>query len=120
MKRLSPILPYLAWPVSALLTLLDWIAIRALLIVISIRATEIVPFQQQVESGFLHKWVIPAIDGFGILLCGVVAFVLVMAYEPIYSRAQKQGIMARRFTQITTAQVVIFVVCGLLSYVLGP
>jgi hypothetical protein len=35
--------------------------------IISITATQIVPFEQQVLGGFRHKWAIPALDGFGIL-----------------------------------------------------
>jgi hypothetical protein len=119
MKLISPILPYAAWLISALFTLLDWAAIRELLITVSIRATEIVPFEEQVLSGFLHKWAIPAVDGFGILLCGVVAFGLVLAYEPIYRKAQEQGILVKRFAQITLVQVAVLVVSGLLSTVLG-
>lgn len=118
MKLLSPVLPYVAWLVSALLTLLDWTAIRGLLITVSIRATEIVPFEEQVLSGYLHKWAIPAADGFGILLCGVVAFGLVLAYEPIYRKAQEQGILAKRFVQVTVIQVAAIVVCRLLHFAL--
>ncbi len=119
MKLLSPVLPYLAWPISAALTILDWIAIRELIVSIAIRATEIVPFEEQVLSGFLHKWAIPAVDGFGILLCGIVAFGLVLAFDPIYRRAQEQGVLAKRFALITGVQVVVFIVCGLLSFVVG-
>jgi hypothetical protein len=119
MKLLSPVLPYAAWLVSALFTLLDWIAIRELIIISSIRATEIVPFEEQVLSGFLHKWAIPAVDGFGILLCGVAAFGLVLAYEPIYRKAQEKGILGKRFAQITVIQVAVFVGSGLVSTVLS-
>jgi len=112
-------LPFLAWFFSAILTILDWIAVRALIIDLAIRATEIVPFEEQVLSGFLHKWAIPAVDGFGVLLCGIVAFVLVMAFEPIYRQAQKEGVLRRRFARITAAQVVFFLVCRLLYVVLG-
>jgi hypothetical protein len=120
MKLLSPALPYLAWPISAVLTILDWVAVRELIIAISIRATEIVPLEQQVQSGFLHKWVVPAVDGFGILVCGIVSFVLVLAFEPIYRRAQEQGVLAKRFALITATQVVVIVVCRLLSFAFGP
>ena len=70
-------------------------------------------------SGFLHKWVIPAVDGFGILLCGVLAFGLVLAYEPIYTKARDQGILGKRFAQITMIQVAVFLISGLLATVLG-
>ena len=79
MAILAPILPFLAWIFSAILTILDWIAVRDLILDLAIKATEIVPFEQQVLDGFLHKWVIPAVDGFGVLLCGIVAFGLVLA-----------------------------------------
>jgi hypothetical protein len=119
MKLLSPVLPYVAWLVSSLFTLLDWIAFRELLITVSMRATEIVPFEEQVLSGFLHKWALPAVDGFGVLLCGVAAFALVLAYEPIYTKAREQGILGKRFSQITVVQVTVLIVSGLLSTVLG-
>ena len=119
MKLISPALPYVAWLVSAVLTILDWIAIRELLSIVAIRATEIVPFEEQVVSGYLHKWAIPAIDGLGILLCGVLAFGLVLAYEPIYTRAHKQGLLGKRFAQITVIQLAVFLLSGLLSTVLG-
>ena len=66
-------------------------------------------------SGFLHKWAIPAVDGFGILLCGVVAFGLVLVFEPIYTNAREQGILGKRFARITGIQVTVFVVSGLWS-----
>ena len=119
MSILAPIFPFLAWIFSAILTILDWIAVRDLIVDLAIRATEIVPFEEQVLSGFLHKWVIPAVDGFGVLLCGIVAFGLVLAFEPIYRKAQEKGELVRRFARITAAQVGFFLVCRLLYVVLG-
>jgi hypothetical protein len=119
MNRIYGAMPYLAWPASSLLTILGWVAIRDLIIGISIKATEVVPFEQQVQSGFLHKWVIPAVDGFSVLLCGIGAFGLVLAFEPIYRKAQQQGVLLRRFGTITILQVLVIIACRLLSLALG-
>jgi hypothetical protein len=119
MNWILGVMPYLAWPVSSLLTILDWIAVRDLIIGISIKATEITPFDQQVQSGFLHKWVIPAVDGFSALLCGIGAFGLVLAFEPVYRKAQQKGVLLRRFATITGLQIAVIVACWLLSLALG-
>lgn len=119
MNRFSGVMVYLAWPASSLLTILDWIAVRDLIIGISIKATAITPFEQQVQSGFLHKWVIPAVDGFSALMCGIGVFGLVLAFEPIYRKAQQQGVLLRRFATITGLQIAVMVACWLLSFALG-
>ena len=119
MKPFRGASPYAAWPISAALTFLCWIATRELIIDISVKATTVVPFEQQVRGGFLHKWVIPAIDGFGILICGIGAFGLILAFEPIYRKAQQNRTLGKRFAQMTTLQVAVIFICRLLSLILG-
>jgi len=118
MKHLAFIFPFVAWIVSGILTVLDWVAVRELVVAITVRATETVPFEQQVESGFLLRWIIPAIDRFAILGCGVIGLALVIAFDYVYRRAQAQGVLLKRFARITAVQVVVYVLCKLAAWVL--
>jgi hypothetical protein len=118
MKLLDSVLPILAWLVSIILTILDWLAVRELVVAIAIRATQAVPMEQQIKRGWFVHNIIPAIDRFAVLGCGVIGFGLVMVFEYIYRNAQAKGVLARRFCLFTGIQVGVYIVCRVLVFVL--
>lgn len=119
MRLLTAVLPYLAWIVSSILAILDWMALRALVVAIAVRITESVPRQQQIESGWYVRFTVPAVDRFAVLVFGAIGLGLVLAFEYMYRTAAEQGVLKRRFGLITAVQVGVWLVCQAVIFALG-
>ena len=119
MRLLSAVLPYLAWAVSSILTILDWMALRALTVAVAVKVTEAVPMDKQIESGWYVRFTIPAVDRFAVLVFGVISLGLVLAFEYIYRTAHAEGTLKRRFGLITTVQVAVWLLCQGVIFMIG-
>lgn len=119
MKYLSPVLPFLAWLFSSVLIVPDWVAVRELVVVASMRVTGTVSFERQAESGWFVHSIVPAVDRFAVLVFGVVGLALVLAFDYIYRAAWKKARLMRQFSLITGIQVGVFLTCRVLLIILG-
>ena len=120
MKPLTSVLPYLAWIVSGVLTILDWMALRELVVAIAVKIAKTVPIEEQIERGwFLHS-IIPVVDRSAILVLGIIGLGLVLAFDYIYRTGLAKGVLRKRFGLITAIQVGVWVMCqGVILIFLG-
>jgi hypothetical protein len=111
MKPLTSVLPYLAWIVSGILTVLDWMALRELVVAIAVKIAKTVPMEKQIERGwFLHS-IIPVVDRSAVLVLGVIGLALVLSFDYIYRTGLAKGVLRKRFGLITAIQVGVWVMC---------
>jgi len=119
LKPPTSILPYLAWIISGVLTILDWMALRELVIAITVKIAKTVPMEKQIERGwFLHS-IIPVVDRSAVLVLGIIGLGLVLSLDYIYRAGLAKGVLRKRFGLVTAIQVGVWVVCQGFIFLLG-
>ena len=118
MKLLSSVTIRLVWLISLALTLLDGLALRAVVIDLAAVIAGAAPMERQAERGWFLYHTIPAVDKFAVLVFGLAAFALVIWFDYTYRAAHANGTLKRRFSVVTAVQVGVLVVCGIALLVL--
>jgi len=114
---LAVISPYLAWIVSFVLAILNWIALRNFVRAVAVKYLVTMPTEQRVERRIFPNLIMPAVDSIAALALGVMAFGLVIALEYMYREAAASGMLRKRFLLVTAAQVGVIVACLSLTFI---
>jgi hypothetical protein len=114
MKRLlSPIMPWAAWVVSTVLTILCWAVLRTTIVAIADVIRHAIVLRAAPEAGRLLGWAVAAADPFAVFGLGLVGLGLVLTFDGIYRKAHASGLLWRRFSTVTGAQAGVLVVCSI-------
>jgi hypothetical protein len=106
-------LPYLAWLISAALTILCWAILRTTTIAVADAVRRSVSARAVPEVGRRLRWSVAAVDNFAIFGYGIVGLGLVLAFEYIYRKAHQRGRLWRTFGLATGIQAALLLLCGL-------
>jgi len=109
---------YLAWLVSAALTLFCWAILRTTTVAIADAIKRSVAARTAPETGRILRWSVAAVDSFAIFAFGIVALGLVLAFDYIYRKANQEGRLWRTFGLVTGIQAGLLMVCSLALAVL--
>lgn len=109
---------YLAWLVSAALTLFCWAILRTTTVAIADAIKRSVAARTAPEMVRILRWSVAAVDSFAIFAFGIVALGLVLAFDYIYRKANQEGRLWRTFGLVTGIQAGLLMVCSLALAVL--
>ena len=96
---------YLLWLVSSILSIADWLLMRAAASATAVLIAASVPIQRQIEGRWYLRWVPPAVDKIALLVFGIAAVLSIMTFEYVYRDAFIKNKIRRRFAVITAVQV---------------
>ena len=106
-KKLKPrqFLPFYGlWIISAVLSIADWLILRAALTAVAAAIADAVPIERQISGHWYLRWVVEAVDKFAWLILGIIAVLSVMAFEFIYRDGLIKGKARKRFSVVTAVQ----------------
>ena len=115
-KRLKPRqIPLLIglWIVSSLLSLLDWIVLRASISSIAAVIANAVPIERQIERQWYLRWTVRAVDPCNVAILTTLAFLSIIGFDQLYRDAIWKNKIRRTFTIVTAIQVGILIVSWL-------
>ena len=115
-KRLKPRqIPLLIglWLVSSILSLMDWVALRASIASIAAVIANSVPIEKQIEGQWYLRWTVRAVDPCNVAILTTLAFLSIVGFDQLYRDAIWKGNIRRTFTVVTAIQVGILVASGL-------
>ena len=107
-KSLKPrqtLLSVALWILSALLSALDWVALRAAITAVAAVIVDAVPMEWQVEHQWYLRWMVRAADPCSMAVLTVLAFVTIIGFDPLYRSAVWKGTIRKTFTLVTGIQV---------------
>ena len=99
------VLGYVLWIVSAALGVLDMFVSRGLLMRVFALTSA-------------NRWVLGAIDRFGILILGLIGLAFVIFCEHYYREGVEENVLWRRFGQITAAELFLLILAGLVPFLI--
>jgi len=111
-KRLKPrqTLLYVGlWLFSGIVSLVDWVALRAAVTAVAAAIVGAVPIEWQVEHQWYLRWTVRATDPCSIAVLTVLAFLTILGFEPLYRNAIWKGTARKTFTIVTAIQAGILV-----------
>ena len=101
------------WLVSGIVSLLDWVALRAAITAVVAAIVGAVPIEWQVEHQWYLRWTARATDPCSIAVLTVLAFVTIIGFDPLYRGAIWKGTIRKTFTIVTAIQVGVLAVSWL-------
>ena len=104
---------YGLWLISAVLSIADWLVLRAAATAIAAAIANSVPMEKQIAASWYLRWVVGAVDKFAWLILGIIAMLSVMAFEFIYRTGLIRGKIKKRFIIVTAIQVGILLLSAL-------
>ena len=96
---------YGLWLISAVLSIADWLMLRAGLTAIAAAIADAVPIEKQISGHWYLRWVVEAVDKFAWLILGIMAMLSVMFFEFTYHTGLIKGKIKKRFAIVTGVQV---------------
>jgi hypothetical protein len=115
-KRLQKrqIVPFiLMWIASTILSLADWLALRAGVGAVAAVIAGSVSIEAQMQRNWYLRWPAAAVDKFAAVCFGILAVLSIMSFEWIYHSALVEGVGKRRFATVAGIQVGLIVVSGI-------
>jgi hypothetical protein len=115
-KRLKPRqIPLLIglWIVSSILSLLDWIVLRAAVASVAAVIAGSVPIEQQIERQWYLRWTVRAVDPCNVAILTTLAFLSIIGFDQLYRDAIWKKKIRKTFTIVTAIQVGILIVSWL-------
>ena len=115
-KRLErqQIVPFvLMWIASAVLSLADWLALRAGVSAVAVAIAGSVPMETQIRWHWFLRWPAAAVDKFAVGCFGILAVLSIMSFEWIYRSALVEGVGKKRFATVAGIQVGLIVLSGI-------
>ncbi len=112
-KHLRPLqfIPfYLLWIISAVVSVIDWLVLRAGVTAVAAVLANAVPMDWQIENNWFVRWIVPAVDNVGLIVFGIIAMVSIMAFDYLYRSALIKGTIKKRFIKVTAIQGIILLV----------
>ncbi len=91
------VIGYLLWVISVALAIIDMLVGRGLVMRIATRTDA-------------NRWILGAVDRFGILILGLIAFAFVLFCEYYYREGVRRHQLWRRFVQITALELTVLLV----------
>jgi hypothetical protein len=104
--------PYLAWLVSAALTVLCWAILRTTATALADAVRRSIVPRAAPEAARRLRWSVAAVDNFSIFCFGIAGLGLVLAFEYIYRKANQRGRLWRTFGLVTGIQAGLLLACG--------
>jgi hypothetical protein len=107
-KRLEKrqIVPFvLMWIVSGILSVADWLALRAAVSAVAAAIAGSVPIEVQIRRNWFLRWPAAAVDQFALACLGILAVLSIMSFEWVYHSALLRGKGTRRFLTVAGVQV---------------
>jgi len=101
------------WLVSGILSLLDWVALRAAITAVAAAIAGAVPIGWQVEHQWYLRWTVRATDPCSIAVLTVLAFVTIIGLDPLYRGAIWNGSIRKTFTIVTAIEAGVLVISWL-------
>ena len=95
------------WIVSAALSVLDWVALRAAITAVVAAIVNAVPMEWQVEHHWYLRWTARAADPCSIAGLTVLAFVSILGFDYLYRDALWKGRIRKTFIVVAGIQVAI-------------
>jgi len=115
-KRLEKrqIVPFvLMWIASAILSLADWVALRAGIGAVAAVIAGSVSIEAQMRRNWYLRWPAAAVDKLAAVCFGVLAVLSIMSFEWIYRSALVEGVGKKRFATVAGIQVGLIVLSGI-------
>jgi hypothetical protein len=115
-KRLEKrqVMPFiLMWIASAILSIADWVALRAGVSAVAVAIAASVPIETQVQHNWFLRWPAAAIDKLALGCFGILAVMSIMSFEWVYRSALLEGVGKRRFATVAGIQVGLLVISGI-------
>ena len=107
-KRLEKqqIAPFvLMWIVSGILSVADWLALRAAVSAVAAAIAGSVSIEAQVRRNWFLRWPAAAADKFALACLGILAVLSIMSFEWVYRSALLHGRGRKRFLTVAGIQV---------------
>jgi hypothetical protein len=115
-RRLEPrqiALFYGLWILSIVLSILDWVALRAAISTVTAAIVNAIPIEFQIQHQWYARWTARAADPCAIAILTVLAFASIIVFDFVYREAIWKGTIKRTFGVVTAVQVGIAAVCWL-------
>ena len=108
------IVPFiLMWVASAILSVADWLALRAAVSAVAAAIAGSVSIETQMRRNWYLRWPAAAIDKFAMGCFGILAVLSIMSFEWVYRSALLRGRGRKRFLTVAGIQVGLIVASGI-------
>jgi len=115
-KRLEKrqIVPFiLMWVASAVLSVADWLALRAAVGSVAAALAGAVSIETQIRRNWFLRWPAATVDKFALACFGILAVSSIISFEWIYHSALVEGVGKRRFVTVVGIQIGLIVISGI-------
>lgn len=113
----------LMWIVSGILSVADWLVLRAAVSAVAAAIAGSVSIEAQIRRNWFLRWPAAALDKFALACFGILAVLSIMSFEWIYRSALLHGRGRKRFLTVAGIQVGLLVASaiaiGIASWVVG-
>jgi hypothetical protein len=110
MKMPRSVLYYVLWFVSSVVSIADWIALRAMITSIAAAIGGQIPMEFQIEHQWYVRWTVAAVDPCFVAILTILALVSIIGLDYLYQDAVAKGTIKKRFGIVTAVQASILVV----------
>ena len=107
-KRLKKqqIAPFvLMWIASGMLSVADWLVLRAAVSAVAAAIAGSIPIETQIRRNWFLRWPAAAVDKFALACFGILAVLSIMSFEWVYRSALLRGKGRKRFLTVAGIQV---------------
>jgi len=107
-KRLKKqqIAPFvLMWIASGMLSVADWLVLRAAVSAVAAAIAGSIPIETQIRRNWFLRWPAAAVDKFALACFGILAVLSIMSFEWVYHSALLRGKGRKRFLTVAGIQV---------------
>ena len=115
-RRLEPrqiALFYGLWILSIVLSILDWVVLRAAISAVTAAIVHAIPIEFQIQHQWYARWTMRAADPCALAILTVLTFASIIIFDFMYRDAIWKGTIKKRFGIVTAVQVGIAAVCWL-------
>ena len=105
---LSPVVYLIAWGFSILVSILDWIVLRNLVLAIAENILSGLPTAERVAKRIFPHLILSAVDRITILVLGVLIFAAVFVIENYYRKSSVEKKLSKALFRVTTLQIGLF------------
>lgn len=110
MKPLRSVLYYVLWFVSSVVSIADWIALRAMITSVAAAIGGQIPMEFQVEHQWYVHWTVAAVDPCFVAILTLLALMSIIGLDYLYQDAVIKGTIRKRFGIVTAIQVGVLIV----------
>ncbi|HUT18405.1 MAG TPA: hypothetical protein VM366_04540 [Anaerolineae bacterium] len=108
------IVPFiLMWAASAVLSVGDWLALRAAVGSVAAAIAASVSIETQMRRNWFLRWPAATVDKFALACFGILAVSSIISFEWVYHSALVEGVGKKRFATVAGIQVGLIVVSGI-------